>query len=100
MPSSGILTTTRTERPSQTWGERMPTSEDDKKTGAVASAWPEVEEPKCEWVDRHTVRYVREWQHSVERVWRAVTEADEVARWFIGPVEIDLRLGGAYKFGG
>ena len=72
----------------------MPTSRPKNETASA-----EVDEPMCEWVDRHTIRYMRELPHGVARVWRALTDADEIARWFIGPVEIDLRVGGAYRFG-
>ena len=69
------------------------TSEDD---GAVD---PWADEPLCEFVDRHTVRYVRELPHDVERVWEALTDPDELARWFFRPIELDLRVGGRYEFG-
>jgi hypothetical protein len=57
------------------------------------------DEASCDFPDRHTVRFVREIPHSVERVWQAVTNPDEIARWFIGPARLDLRLGGEYRFG-
>jgi uncharacterized protein YndB with AHSA1/START domain len=34
----------------------------------------------------------------VERVWAALTEADELARWFGQRVEVDLRPGGRLRF--
>lgn len=32
-----------------------------------------------------------------EAVWRAITEAEEVTRWYVQTAEIDPRLGGTYK---
>jgi uncharacterized protein YndB with AHSA1/START domain len=32
--------------------------------------------------DRHTLRFERRLDHSVERVWRAITEPDELGHWF------------------
>jgi hypothetical protein len=57
------------------------------------------DEASCDFLDRHTVRFVREMPHSPERVWAALTLPEEVARWFIGPARLDLRLGGEYRFG-
>ena len=50
------------------------------------------------FVDRWTMEHVRLYPHPVERVWRALTEPDLVATWF-GPVDFDLRVGGAARFG-
>ncbi len=36
---------------------------------------------------RPALRFERRFNHSVDRVWRAVTEPSELARWFIAPVE-------------
>ena len=49
--------------------------------------------------DRQTMRMVRDLPHPVERVWAALTEVDELDRWFIGPAVLDPRPGGAYRFG-
>jgi uncharacterized protein YndB with AHSA1/START domain len=32
--------------------------------------------------DRHTLRFERRLDHSPERVWRAITDADELRHWF------------------
>ena len=32
--------------------------------------------------DRHTLRFERRLEHSVERVWRAITEPGELGQWF------------------
>jgi uncharacterized protein YndB with AHSA1/START domain len=45
----------------------------------------------------------REQEHSIEidappeAVWRAITEAEEVIRWYVQSAEIDPRVGGTYK---
>ena len=40
------------------------------------------------------VRFERRYPHPVDRVWRAVTEPDQLAHWFPNAVEVDLREGG------
>jgi uncharacterized protein YndB with AHSA1/START domain len=37
--------------------------------------------------DRPALRFERHLDHSVERVWRAVTEPQELERWFVAPVD-------------
>ncbi|MEV6670831.1 SRPBCC family protein [Streptomyces sp. NPDC051162] len=49
---------------------------------------------------RPAVRFTRTYAHPVERVWRFVTDADELAHWFPSRAEIDLRPGGAIRFSG
>ena len=44
------------------------------------------------------VRFERRYPHSVDRVWRAVTEPDQLAHWFPSAVEVDLREGGEMTF--
>jgi uncharacterized protein YndB with AHSA1/START domain len=51
------------------------------------------------FVDRLTIEYVRTFPHPVERVWRAITDPAEFRQWFM-PGALDLKLGGAYQFGG
>ncbi|MGD0439653.1 MAG: SRPBCC family protein [Acidimicrobiales bacterium] len=46
----------------------------------------------------YVLRFERHLGHAVERVWRALTEAGELARWFPGEVEIDLNIGGKVQF--
>ena len=36
---------------------------------------------------RAALRFVRRLDHSVERVWRAVSDPAELERWFVAPVE-------------
>lgn len=36
---------------------------------------------------RPALRFTRRLNHPVERVWRAVTEYDELAAWFVAPME-------------
>ena len=45
---------------------------------------------------RVTFRYERRLNHSVETVWRAITDPDAVAGWMSTRPEIDLRPGGSY----
>ena len=43
---------------------------------------------KLEEVDgRPALRFERRLAHPIERVWRAVTERDELAAWFVAPME-------------
>lgn len=49
---------------------------------------------------RPAVRFVRTYPHPVERVWAAVTEPDELSRWFPARAEIDLYAGGSVTFTG
>ena len=47
---------------------------------------------------RAAVRFIRTYQHPVERVWAAVTTPDGLCHWFPSQVEIDLRPGGDVIF--
>jgi len=47
---------------------------------------------------RPTVRIERRYPHSIDRVWRAVTEPEHLGAWFPSPVELELRPGGAMRF--
>jgi uncharacterized protein YndB with AHSA1/START domain len=47
---------------------------------------------------RPALRFERRVSHPVEAVWRALTEPDELARWFPSTVEVDLRVGGEMTF--
>ncbi len=49
---------------------------------------------------RSAVRFSRTYDHPVERVWRFVTDADELAQWFPSRAEIELRPGGTITFSG
>ena len=48
---------------------------------------------------RPTVRVERRYAHPIEKVWRAVTMPEHLGLWFPSPVEVDLRPGGAIRFG-
>jgi uncharacterized protein YndB with AHSA1/START domain len=48
--------------------------------------------------DRSALTFERRLAHSVERVWRAVTEPDELAHWFPSSVSGDLTPGGSLTF--
>jgi uncharacterized protein YndB with AHSA1/START domain len=47
--------------------------------------------------DRPALRLERHLDHSVERVWQAVTEPAELARWFVTPVHWKLELGETWE---
>jgi uncharacterized protein YndB with AHSA1/START domain len=44
----------------------------------------------------YTLTYRRRSKHPVARLWRAITDPDEVSRWMSYPARIDLRPGGDY----
>lgn len=49
--------------------------------------------------NRPTLRFERRLSHPVEVVWRAITESDELERWFPSRVEVDdLRTGAEMTF--
>jgi uncharacterized protein YndB with AHSA1/START domain len=50
--------------------------------------------------DRPALRIERRLNHSVERVWRAVTEPEELACWFLAPVQWKPGLGEVFEGGG
>lgn len=45
------------------------------------------------FIDRNTFRFEIRYPHPPGRVWRAITEVDALAAWFL-PIEIELRVGG------
>jgi uncharacterized protein YndB with AHSA1/START domain len=49
----------------------------------------------------YRVTFTRDSKHSSARLWRAITEAEEVGAWMgaKGPTDIDLRVGGTYVVG-
>ena len=47
---------------------------------------------------RYTMRYVRTLGAPVERVWRAVTDPEQLNVWLLPVTEIDLRPGGRCRF--
>ena len=49
---------------------------------------------------RPAVRFSRTYDHPADRVWRFVTDADELAHWFPSRAEIELRPGGTIRFSG
>jgi uncharacterized protein YndB with AHSA1/START domain len=50
--------------------------------------------------DRPALRIERRLGHSVERVWRAVTAPDELARWFVAEVPWTPEAGEEFEAGG
>jgi uncharacterized protein YndB with AHSA1/START domain len=45
---------------------------------------------------RVTFRYQRHLRHSIEVVWKAITDPTEIERWTGSRPEIELKVGGAY----
>src|SRR3954451_13631241 len=50
--------------------------------------------------NRAALRFERRLGHSVERVWRAITEPDELARWFVAPVQWTPEAGERFEAAG
>ncbi|MER6385625.1 SRPBCC family protein [Streptomyces sp. NPDC001250] len=49
---------------------------------------------------RPAVRFSRTYDHPVDRVWRFVTDPDELEQWFPFRAEMELRPGGTIRFSG
>ncbi|MEV6112715.1 SRPBCC family protein [Streptomyces sp. NPDC052109] len=49
---------------------------------------------------RAAVRFTRTYDHAVDRVWRYVTDPDELQQWFPSRAEMELRPGGTIRFSG
>ncbi len=50
-------------------------------------------EPLGMFPDKHTFRLELTYPHPPSRVWKAITEPEHLAVWFL-PMELDLRVGG------
>jgi uncharacterized protein YndB with AHSA1/START domain len=50
------------------------------------------------FLNRRTLEFVRAYPHPIERVWRALTDPKELARWFIPTTKWEFQEGGAYRF--
>ncbi len=48
--------------------------------------------------DRNELRFVRRLPHSPQKVWRALTEAADLAQWFPTTIEGSLTAGAALRF--
>jgi len=51
-----------------------------------------------EFVDRNTMRFVRDFTHPASLVWEALTDAKQIAHWFWPCVLFEAKQGGRYKF--
>jgi uncharacterized protein YndB with AHSA1/START domain len=49
---------------------------------------------------RPAVRFERVYPHSAERVWAAVTEPDQLVKWFPSAMTIEARASGTVEFSG
>jgi uncharacterized protein YndB with AHSA1/START domain len=47
---------------------------------------------------RPALIFERRYPHSIDKVWRAVTDPSELAHWFPAEVTVDLRPGGAIAY--
>jgi uncharacterized protein YndB with AHSA1/START domain len=65
---------------------------------AAAAAGGEADAGLGRFLDRRTLEFVRTYPHPIERVWRAVTDPKELARWFIPTTKWEFQEGGAYRF--
>jgi outer membrane protein OmpA-like peptidoglycan-associated protein len=52
-----------------------------------------------EFVDRDTVRFVRDFAHPADDVWAVLTDADEITNWLWPCTLFEARQGGRYQFG-
>ena len=49
------------------------------------------------FINRHNMVWIRKLEVPVPQVWEAVSTKQGLDAWWIVPVEIDLRLGGAFS---
>ena len=50
-----------------------------------------------EFVDRDTMRFVRDYPHPVERAWTALTTMEELRAWWVPFTVLELRAGGRFE---
>jgi uncharacterized protein YndB with AHSA1/START domain len=65
---------------------------------AAAGEGGQADAGLARFINRRTLEFVRTYPHPIERVWRAITDSAELARWFIPTTKWDFREGGAYRF--
>jgi uncharacterized protein YndB with AHSA1/START domain len=58
-----------------------------------------ADQPLGEFIDRYTFKYERFYPHPIERVWRAVTTAEELDTWMMPSNFVDAAPGGKFGFG-
>ena len=51
-----------------------------------------------EFVDRETLRFVRDFSHPAALVWEALTDANQISTWFWPCALFEAKLGGRYRF--
>jgi outer membrane protein OmpA-like peptidoglycan-associated protein len=51
-----------------------------------------------EFTDRETLRFVRDFSHPATLVWEALTDADQITRWFWPCVLFEAKKEGRYRF--
>ena len=52
-----------------------------------------------QFTDNDTVRFVRDYPHSVDDVWGALTEPDRMKTWWVIFTTLELKEGGRYEIG-
>ena len=50
------------------------------------------------FVDRHTMRHERVYDHPIERVWEAVSQGEHLDVWMLPVSRVDARVGGRCSF--
>jgi uncharacterized protein YndB with AHSA1/START domain len=55
-------------------------------------------EPRAVFVDRHTLRYDRQYPHPIERVWDAVSTGEHLDVWLLPVTRVERRVGGRCSF--
>lgn len=51
-----------------------------------------------EFIDRDTMRFVREYPHPIERVWAALIDAKQITVWWLDCLSLEPCLNGRYEF--
>lgn len=51
------------------------------------------------FIDRHTIKFTRQFEADIERVWTAVSQKSELDQWFM-VTELELRENGRFSFEG
>jgi uncharacterized protein YndB with AHSA1/START domain len=52
----------------------------------------------AQFVDRHTMVYVRTYPHPIERVWEAVSQGEHLSVWLLPVTRVEQRAGGTATF--
>lgn len=61
---------------------------------------PAIDGTLIEWEGRPALRFERTLKASPERVWSALTDADDMAAWHPNPFDLEAQAGGAVRYRG